>query len=61
MKDLTALVDQAVAKVNGIIAKDIAAINEAMKSSPRIAVESDQVAAERAGGGDCPPAPYCLS
>ena len=39
MKDLTALVDQAVAKVNGIIAKDIAAINEGMKSSPRIRVE----------------------
>jgi photosystem II stability/assembly factor-like uncharacterized protein len=39
MKDLTAQVDQAVAKVNGIIAKDIAAINDAMKSSPRIAVE----------------------
>ena len=39
MKDLTVQVDQAVAKVNGIIAKDIAAINEAMKASPRIAVE----------------------
>jgi hypothetical protein len=39
MKDLTALVDQAVAKVNAIIAKDIAAINDAMKSAPRIAVE----------------------
>ena len=39
MKDLTAQVDQAVAKVNGFIAKDIAAINEAMKASPRIAVD----------------------
>jgi hypothetical protein len=39
MKDLTAQVDQAVAKLNGFIAKEIAAINEAMKSSPRIAVE----------------------
>ena len=39
MKDLTVQVDQAVAKVNGLVAKDIAAINEAMKASPRIAVE----------------------
>jgi hypothetical protein len=39
MKDLTAQVDQAVAKVNGLIAKDIAAINDAMKAAPRIAVE----------------------
>jgi hypothetical protein len=39
MKDLTAQVDQAVTKVNAIIAKDVAAINEAMKSAPRIAVE----------------------
>jgi len=39
MKDLTVQVDQAVAKVNGLIAKDIAAINDAMKASPRIAVE----------------------
>ena len=39
MKDLTAQVDQAVAKANGIIAKDIAAINEAMKAAPRIVVE----------------------
>jgi len=39
MKDLTGQVDQAVAKVNGLIAKDITAINEAMKASPRIAVE----------------------
>jgi hypothetical protein len=39
MKDLTALVEQAVAKANGIIAKDIAAINEAMKSAPRILAE----------------------
>ena len=39
MKDLTAQVDQAVAKVNGFITKDIAAINEAMKASPRIAVD----------------------
>ena len=39
MKDLTAQVDRAVAKVNGFITKDIAAINDAMKASPRIAVE----------------------
>ena len=39
MKDLTAQVDAAEAKVNGIISKDIAAINDAMKSAPRIAVE----------------------
>jgi hypothetical protein len=39
MKDLTAEVDKAVAKVNGIIGKNIAAINEAMKASPRIAVD----------------------
>jgi hypothetical protein len=39
MKDLTVQVDLAVAKVNGLIAKDIAALNEAMKASPRIAVE----------------------
>jgi hypothetical protein len=39
MKDLTVRVDQAVAKANGFIAKDIAAINEAMKASPRIAVD----------------------
>jgi outer membrane murein-binding lipoprotein Lpp len=39
MKDLTAQVDQAVAKVNGFIAKDVAAINDAMKASPRIAVD----------------------
>jgi photosystem II stability/assembly factor-like uncharacterized protein len=38
MKDLTAQVDQAVAKVNGLITRDIAAINEAMKATPRIAV-----------------------
>jgi photosystem II stability/assembly factor-like uncharacterized protein len=40
LKDLTALVDQAVAKVNGIIVKDVAAINDAMKAAPRIAVEA---------------------
>jgi hypothetical protein len=40
MKDLTLQVDQAVAKANGIIAKDIAAINDAMKSAPRIAVDA---------------------
>jgi enamine deaminase RidA (YjgF/YER057c/UK114 family) len=40
MKDLTAQVDQAVAKVNAIIAKDIAAINDAMKSAPRISVDA---------------------
>ncbi len=39
MKDLTLQVDQAVAKANGIIAKDIAAINEAMKAAPRISVD----------------------
>jgi hypothetical protein len=39
MKDLAVRVDQAVAKVNGLIAGDIAAINEAMKSTPRIAVD----------------------
>ena len=39
MKDLTVRVDQAVAKANGFIAKDIAAINEAIKASPRIAVD----------------------
>jgi hypothetical protein len=39
MKDLAAQVDRAVAKVNGIIGKDIAAVNDAMTSSPRIAVE----------------------
>jgi hypothetical protein len=39
MKDLALQVDQAVAKVNGIIAKNIAAINEAMKSAPRISVD----------------------
>jgi len=39
MKDLTVQVDQAVAKVNAIIAKDIAAINEAVKASPRISVD----------------------
>ena len=38
-KDLAAQVDRAVAKVNGIIGKDIAAVNDAMTSSPRIAVE----------------------
>jgi len=39
MKDLTLQVDQAVAKVNGIIANDIAAINDAMTSTPRISVD----------------------
>ncbi len=39
MKDLTAQVDRAVAKMNGFITKDIAAINEAMKASPRISVD----------------------
>ena len=39
MKDLTAQVDRAVAKVNGFITNDIAAINEAMKASPRISVD----------------------
>ena len=40
MKDLTVQVDRAVAKANGFIAKDIAAINDAMKASPRISVDS---------------------
>jgi len=39
MKDLTAQVDQAVAKVNAIISGDIGPINDAMKAAPRIAVE----------------------
>jgi hypothetical protein len=39
MKDLTEQAGQAVAKVNNLIAKEIAAINEAIKTSPRIAVE----------------------
>jgi photosystem II stability/assembly factor-like uncharacterized protein len=39
MKDLRAQVDQAVAKVNNLMSKDIAAINDAMKASPRIAVD----------------------
>ena len=39
MKDLAAEVEKAAAKVNAIIAKEIAAINEAMKSSPRIVME----------------------
>jgi hypothetical protein len=39
MKDLTAQVDQAVAKVNAIISGDIGPINDAMKSAPRITVE----------------------
>jgi len=39
MKDLTAQVDQAAAKVNAIIAGDIGPINDAMKAAPRIAVE----------------------
>jgi photosystem II stability/assembly factor-like uncharacterized protein len=39
LKDLTAQVDRAVAKLNGLITKDIAAINETLKAVPRIAVE----------------------
>jgi hypothetical protein len=39
MKDLTAQVDQAVAKVNAIISGDIGPINDAMKAAPRIAVD----------------------
>jgi hypothetical protein len=39
MKDLTAQVDRAVAKVNGIITNDIAAVNDAMKAAPRIVVD----------------------
>jgi hypothetical protein len=39
MKDLAAQVDQAVAKVNAIISGEIAKINEALKTAPRVAVE----------------------
>ena len=39
LKDLTDDVAKAEAKVNGIIAGDIAAINEAMKAVPRVVVE----------------------
>jgi hypothetical protein len=39
MKDLTALVEKAAATVNGFITGEIAAINEAMRAAPRIAVE----------------------
>ena len=39
MKDLTAQAEKAAATVNAIIAGEIAAINEAMKAAPRIAVE----------------------
>jgi hypothetical protein len=39
MKDLTAQVNQAVAKVNAIISADIGPINDAMTSAPRIAAE----------------------
>jgi hypothetical protein len=39
MKDLTAQVDQAVAKVNAIVSGDIGPINDAMKAAPRIAVD----------------------
>jgi len=39
MKDLAAQVDQAVAKANGFITKDITAINDVMRASPRISVE----------------------
>ena len=39
MKDLTAQIDKDAAIVNAIIAGEIAAINEAMKAAPRIAVE----------------------
>ena len=38
VNDLTAEVEKAVAKVNGLITKDIAAINEALKAAPRIDV-----------------------
>ena len=38
MKDLAAEVEKAVAKVNGFITKDIAAINDALKSAPRLDV-----------------------
>jgi hypothetical protein len=40
MKELAELTDKAAAKLNGMIAGDIAKINEAIKASPRIAVES---------------------
>jgi hypothetical protein len=39
LKDLTEEVAGAEAAVNGVIAKDVAAINEAMKTAPRIVVE----------------------
>ncbi len=39
MKDLAVLVDQAVSKLNGMIAGDIAAINKAMNASPRVLIE----------------------
>jgi photosystem II stability/assembly factor-like uncharacterized protein len=40
MKDLVALVDRAVTKLNGIISGDIAAINQAMSQTPRIIVDT---------------------
>jgi photosystem II stability/assembly factor-like uncharacterized protein len=40
LKDLTAEVAKAEAKLNGIISGDIAAVNEAMKSLPRIVVDT---------------------
>ena len=40
MKELSAQVDKAAAKINAIIGGEIAAINEAMKSAPRIVVDT---------------------
>jgi photosystem II stability/assembly factor-like uncharacterized protein len=39
LKDLTGEVAKAEAAVNGYIAKDVAAINDAMKGAPRVAIE----------------------
>jgi hypothetical protein len=39
LKDLTDEVAKAEAAVNGFIAKDVAAVNDAMKGAPRVAVE----------------------
>jgi hypothetical protein len=39
MKDLTAEVEKAESKLNGLMSGDVAAINDAMKGVPRIVVE----------------------
>jgi len=39
LKDLTGEVAKAEAAVNGFIAKDVAAINDALRAAPRIVVE----------------------